>query len=603
MRLGSVILGLLLVARGGAAMAFCGDGIPEIDEECDDGNTDGGDCCSPSCAFEPGGAPCPDDGNPCSADACDGAGTCQHPAGPMGVVCRPQVGDCDVAETCTGMDTVCPPDAKSTGECRAAAGACDVTESCDGVHDDCPADELRPAGVECRASAGACDPAEGCTGSDASCPPDAKSTAPCRAAAGICDVAESCDGVGNDCPADAVRPATVECRASAGACDPAEHCTGAGPACPPDAKSTAPCRVAAGGCDVAESCDGVSDDCPADARRPEGSECDDANACTRSDTCQSGTCAGTPIVCVALDGCHVPGTCDVGTGICSSPPKADNAACDDGNACTSADSCQAGVCRGLRVAGCCLVDAECADVVACTEDRCTGHACVHLPVDGRCGAPAECAGKVCAPGDAAADATGCVVRPVDESAYCAEDDDPCTIDACRAGLCEHEADGSGSRCPMLTVPFRTVLTLLDRARELQARLETAVAAGCSRVTPGACEVIPGEEPARLVTLLQATETDLQTAALAIAGRLAESSSPAAPRDPTVRATLALGLIANTPGDLRAFLATLRQARAHRVVGGPFARGRRTEAARLLRGTAKLRGQLQRVVARRRSFAR
>ena len=44
-------------------------------------------------------------------------------------------------------------------------------------------------------------------------------------------------------------------------------------------------------------------------------------------------------------------------------------------------------------------------------------------------------------------------------------------------------------------------------------------------------VAPGADSARLVTLLQAAERDLRTAALALAGRLTASTSVATARDP------------------------------------------------------------------------
>jgi cysteine-rich repeat protein len=54
----------------------CGNAVVEPTEECDDGNSDDGDCCSSTCQFEPVGSPCTD-GNFCSVgDTCDGNGAC-----------------------------------------------------------------------------------------------------------------------------------------------------------------------------------------------------------------------------------------------------------------------------------------------------------------------------------------------------------------------------------------------------------------------------------------------------------------------------------------------------------------------------------------------
>src|SRR5262249_33267218 len=102
----------------------------------------------------------------------------------------------------------------------------------------------------------------------------------------------------------------------------------------------------AGGCDVAT---GVCSN-PA---RPDGTACTDGNACTQTDTCQAGACVGgNPVVCAASDQCHAVGTCDPSTGACSNPAKPDGAACNDGNACTPTDTCQAGACVGGNPAAC-----------------------------------------------------------------------------------------------------------------------------------------------------------------------------------------------------------------------------------------------------------
>jgi cysteine-rich repeat protein len=90
--------------------ATCGNGTVESGEGCDDGNVRNGDCCSALCLLEPAGQACGDDGNVCTQDICSGTGTCVHPAGNAGAVCRPIADRCDVAETCTGTSTVCPAD-------------------------------------------------------------------------------------------------------------------------------------------------------------------------------------------------------------------------------------------------------------------------------------------------------------------------------------------------------------------------------------------------------------------------------------------------------------------------------------------------------------
>jgi cysteine-rich repeat protein len=52
----------------------CGDGHLDPGEECDDGNTRSGDCCSATCRFEPAGSSCLAG---CSPHTCNGAGQCQ----------------------------------------------------------------------------------------------------------------------------------------------------------------------------------------------------------------------------------------------------------------------------------------------------------------------------------------------------------------------------------------------------------------------------------------------------------------------------------------------------------------------------------------------
>ncbi len=74
-----------------------------------------------------------------------------------------------------------------------------------------------------------------------------------------------------------------------------------------------------------------------------GTVCDDGNLCTTGETCDgNGACTGgTPVVCTALDQCHVAGTCDPSTGQCSNPYAAAGTLCgdQDNTACNAPDTC------------------------------------------------------------------------------------------------------------------------------------------------------------------------------------------------------------------------------------------------------------------------
>jgi cysteine-rich repeat protein len=74
--------GILFVCASAApdtASAMCGDGVVASPvEECDDGNTDAGDCCASDCRFEPQSTPCGLDDLCLKAGSatCDGQGGC-----------------------------------------------------------------------------------------------------------------------------------------------------------------------------------------------------------------------------------------------------------------------------------------------------------------------------------------------------------------------------------------------------------------------------------------------------------------------------------------------------------------------------------------------
>jgi hypothetical protein len=314
------------------------------DTDCDNPDTcDGSNNCQSN--NEPLGTTCTSDGETCTVDECDGAATCTHLAGNLGVECRAASAgqECDEPEECDGIATTCPADGVKplNTVCRPDAGDCDTEEVCDGVSSDCPADVVEPDGtpcgdpsdtdctdpdtclagacdgnheptsVECRAaSAGqACDAAENCDGAG-NCPADAPALSGtiCRPAVGDCDVAETCDGASFDCPAIDGKSTGI-CRPAAGVCDLPESCDGVSDDCPAlDVKSTAECRPAANQCDMAEDCDGINDACPTDVFQPNGTPCPDLLYCNGAETCQTGICSA------GADPC--PAFCDEPTDMC-----------------------------------------------------------------------------------------------------------------------------------------------------------------------------------------------------------------------------------------------------------------------------------------------
>lgn len=108
----------------------CGNGSLDAGEECDDGNSVDGDCCSRRCTYEALESACTDDGNDCTADLCDGAGTCTHDNRPAGFACYDGEGFFCTADTCDGAG-VCThveiPGCDMVPECQAPQPAGPVT--------------------------------------------------------------------------------------------------------------------------------------------------------------------------------------------------------------------------------------------------------------------------------------------------------------------------------------------------------------------------------------------------------------------------------------------------------------------------------------------
>ena len=165
-------------------------------------------------------------------------------------------------------------------------------------------------------------------------------------------------------------------------------------------------------CHVAGTCDPSSGQC-SNPNKADNSPCNDSNACTQTDTCQSGTCTGgNPVVCTALDQCHVAGTCNTSTGQCSNPNKADNSPCNDSNACTQTDTCQSGTCTGGNPVVCTALD-QCH--VAGTCDTSTG----------TCSNPNATDGTSCSDGNA------CTISDTCQGGTCVGGNSPSTEPGCK----------------------------------------------------------------------------------------------------------------------------------------------------------------------------
>lgn len=123
-----------------------------------------------------------------------------------------------------------------------------------------------------------------------------------------------------------------------------------------------------------------------------GPECDDGDACTQLDICESGSCVGTtPVSCPPTDACH--DNCDPASGACTQVAKPNGIPCDDGNSCTESDACQSGVCGGIVIA--CPEPIECHEGGIC--DPSTGACDDAMSPDGTPCSVGSCSNGECTP--------------------------------------------------------------------------------------------------------------------------------------------------------------------------------------------------------------
>ncbi|MDO8526165.1 MAG: DUF4215 domain-containing protein, partial [Deltaproteobacteria bacterium] len=207
--------------------------------------------------------------------------------------------------------------------------------------------------------------------------------------------------------------------------------------------------------------------------KADGTVCSDGTACTQTDTCVAGACAGSnPVTCNASDQCHDAGVCDPLTGACSNPDKAPGSACSDGNACTGPNSegCQSGLCiPGIAVTcaddGNVCTSQSCDPAVGCvsTNTDQTGIAC-STGMSGQCAAGTQnCVSgtlSACAPSATRAE----ICNGMDDDCDGAVDEDFLNLgDSCTAGVgaCSNtgiiicQDDGTAAGCDVSAKPDGT----------------------------------------------------------------------------------------------------------------------------------------------------
>jgi hypothetical protein len=371
--------------------------VPLDKLDCDDQNPCTADTCSPGlgCVHAPQAGPCLADADPCTDDVCLG-GAC---------VAVPSVSVCDIGGVCVPAGGVsdanpcltCAPNISKDTWTVLANVACDDGDACTAL-DACIDGSCKGAQLTCKDASpctlDSCDNKKGCVFT----PVDSD-----------CEDGSACT-VGDTCVKGACKGTPV----SSADCLDGNPCT-------------------------ADSCDDVVG-C---THTPTNNACDDGDPCTKGDFCTAGLCVAGQIVCPCefnsdcddSNPCTID-ICELGKG-CANKPMLDLVPCDDADACTGADACKDGICKGIKL--------ECDDGNPCTKASCASAVgCVGKPLQG-----VVCDdGSACTKGDVCLDGV-CLGSP-----KVCDDGNDCTLDTCSpaTGLCKHNTAPDGSNCMPDAVP-------------------------------------------------------------------------------------------------------------------------------------------------------
>jgi len=276
---------------------------------------------------------------PCRKASCDhGTGTCVILPDPdlEGALCVPSENLCAVGD----------------GRCKEGACVPASVKNCDD-HDPCTGDSCNPA-------TGACDhlPLDRtpCDDGDACTDDDRCREGTCTPGTRICQCTRD-----DDCP-------TPE-----NPCLGRYFCNTDQKVCEVVPGTAVTCEVPGNPCQEA-FCDPADGQCRT-RNREDTTPCDDGNPCTLDDACLQGACVGRDRDCNDGNAC-TEDLCDPETGECSRVDLSD-VPCDDGDLCTTGETCREGHCGGgARVFDCCHEDADCDDGFGCSLETCTDHRCI-----------------------------------------------------------------------------------------------------------------------------------------------------------------------------------------------------------------------------------
>ncbi len=227
------------------------------------------------------------------------------------------------------------------------------------------------------------------------------------------------------------RPVDTDCE-DGDACTESDKCNSSGTCvggAPPDCDDGNQCTI--NGCNSGTGC--TTQD------RAMGFGCNDGDLCTTADQCDgSGSCGGTDVTCTQDGNDCTVHTCDASDGACKPQNEPNTKDCDDGNMCTTGNKCDG--------AGSCDSGAA----VTCSQDAndCTVHACD--PGDGACKPQNEpdtkdCDdGDLCTTGDKCDGSGSCGGTDV----TCTQDGNDCTVHACDTsdGACKPQNEPDTKDC-------------------------------------------------------------------------------------------------------------------------------------------------------------